>query len=557
MPFAIGQGKYLNSGQRKKLWIGVPLFATALLAIASRLLPRGLALAAVSDIVSSLLMVCALVAFALNGLRSKGRIRWFWMLQSAGWGLWLCDQMVWVVFDLVLQRKVPAMYPADALLFLAGAPMFAGLLLRPHYQPSERSARLGVLDFALLLLWWLYLYVSFVVCWQYVSPNEYGYNRNFDVLSAAEAILLAGVLIAFWRQTERQWRTFYACFCGAVVFNGITFYVLNRAIEHDVYFTGSWYDIPYSLSFAFFTFVAVMGRGLNPEEETAAGSYYNSWISNLAMTAVLSLPIIAFYALLDPHLPKEAAQFRVLVTLVTMFLMAFLLFLQHHRLNQELRRTNQVLEEASLTDPLTGLRNRRFFSASIEADVSQTLRSHTDAHDPHTRDLVFYLIDADNFKEINDRYGHDVGDKLLLEMARRLSSSIRHSDVLVRWGGEEFLVVSRYTDRAEAELLARRVLASVADTPFSLGTSGETIYRTCSMGWAAFPWFLDNPRAVSYEEVLTLADRALNQAKQLGKNRAIGMLPASGRLPATTMEGLHNAGLKVELQAIAGPATEA
>ena len=143
-----------------------------------------------------------------------------------------------------------------------------------------------------------------------------------------------------------------------------------------------------------------------------------------------------------------------------MFLMAFLLFLQHHRLNLELRRTNVVLQEASLTDPLTGLRNRRYFSATIEADVSQALRSHSDNHDSHTRDLVFYLIDADNFKEVNDRYGHDVGDRVLLEMARRLSSSIRHSDVLVRWGGEEFLIVSRYTDRSEAELLAQRVLSA-------------------------------------------------------------------------------------------------
>ena len=118
---------------------------------------------------------------------------------------------------------------------------------------------------------------------------------------------------------------------------------------------------------------------------------YSSWMANLAMMAVLSLPIIALFALLDPRLPHEASNFRVLVTLATMFLMAFLLFIQHRRLNRELRRTNVVLQEASLTDPLTGLRNRRYFSATIEADVSQALRSHADGHDPHTRDLVFYL----------------------------------------------------------------------------------------------------------------------------------------------------------------------
>jgi diguanylate cyclase (GGDEF)-like protein len=526
----------------------------AVLVVACVFLPRGLARAAISDIVSGLLMLSALVLFASNGFASKGRMRWFWMLQAAGWALWLSDQFVWITFDLILQKKVPAMFPADALLFLAGAPMIAGLLLRPHRQPPERSARLGVLDFLLLLLWWLYLYVSFVVCWQYISPNEGAYNRNFDMLSTAETILAVSILLAFWRESSGRWKTFYACLCGAFVFNGIWFYVLDGAIESDVYFTGSWYDIPYAASFAFFAAVALLGDGLLPTPETAADESYSSWMANLAMMAVLSLPIIALYALLDRHLLHRVSDFRVLVTLATMFLMAFLLFIQHRRLNRELRSTNIVLQEASLTDPMTGLRNRRYFSATIESDVSQALRSHADGRDPHTRDLVFYLIDADNFKEVNDQYGHDVGDKVLVEMARRLSSSIRHSDVLVRWGGEEFLIVSRYTDRTEAELLAQRVLAAVADAPITLGGSVETMHRTCSLGWATFPWFPDNPRAISYEEVLTLADRALHRAKELGKNRAVGILPATGKVPATTVDGLHSGGLEVDLLAVAGPA---
>jgi len=525
----------------------------AVLAAGCLLLPRGLARIAISDIGGGLLMLISLVAFAMLGLSTKGRMRWFWMLQAAGWALWFSDQMVWVFYDLALRQKMPPMHPADALLFFAGAPMMAGLLLRPHREPTARSARLGALDFLLLLLWWLYLYVSLVMSWQYISPNLDGYDRNFDLLSLMETVLLVAVATIFWFQTSGKWRKFYAVFWAAVVFNGIWFFVLNHAIEKNVYFTGSWYDIPYSGSFAIFTVAAVMGQGLTPVPETAADDSYNSWMANLAMLGVLSLPIFAIYALIDPRLLQSVAHFRVLVTLVTMFLMAFLLFIQHRRLNLELQRTNVVLEEASLTDPLTGLRNRRFFSASIDADVGQTLRSHADRRDPHTRDLVFYLIDADNFKEVNDRYGHDVGDTVLVEMARRISSSIRHSDVLVRWGGEEFLIVSRYTDRGEADLLAQRVLAAVADKPFTLGESGEKIYRTCSVGWAAFPWFPDDPRAVGYEEVLTLADRALNRAKQSGRNRAVGMRPASGEQSATTVAGLHSNSLQVDMLAVAGP----
>jgi len=500
-------------------------------------------------------MLTSLFSFATLALKCKGRMRWFWTLQAAGWALWLGDQLVWIYYDLYLGQKMPPMHPADSLLFLAGAPMMAGLLLRPHLEPSARSARLGVIDFCLLLLWWIYLYISLVVCWQYVYPNQEGYNRNFDRLSLVEAILLTAVLVAFWAETSGRWRRFYVALCGAVIFNYIWFYVLNRALEKDVYYTGSWYDIPYSGSFALYAGAAVLGDGLAPAPETAEGSY-NSWMSNLSAVAVLSLPIVALYALLDPRLPNQASRFRVLVTLATMFVMAFLLFMKHRRLNNELRHTNLVLQEASLTDPLTGLRNRRYFSAMIEADVGQALRSHTDKHDPHTRDLVFYLIDADNFKEVNDRYGHDIGDTVLVEMAKRLSSSIRHSDVLVRWGGEEFLIVSRYTDRKEAELLARRVLAAVADTPFRLSGPGQSIYRTCSLGWAAFPWFVENPRAVSYEEVLTLADRGLNRAKQSGRNCAVGMMPASGKVPSTTVAGLHSDALNVDMLAVAGPHRE-
>lgn len=539
--------------QLKRILLSAAGGLTALLAYGCLLLPRGMARIAISDITTALLMLVALLAFANQGIASEGRVRWFWMLQAAGWTLWFSDQMVWVFYDLILHQKMPQMHPADALLFLAGAPMMAGLLLRPHQEPAQGNLRLGALDFLLLFLWWLYLYVFLVISWQYVSVNQDGYNRNFDGLSWTENIAFALVLGIFCLRASGGWKKFYGIFFCAAVFNSFFFYLLNRAIEKDWYFTGSWYDIPYSSSFAIFAVVTFWGEGLTPSPVRSADDSYATWMSNLAMMAVLSLPIFATYAQVDSTLPSSVSRFRVLVTLATMFLMAFVLFIQHRRLNRALERTNVVLQEASLTDPLTGLRNRRYFTATIEGDVGQALRSHADKHNPHTRDLVFYLIDADNFKEVNDQYGHDVGDKVLVEMAHRLSISIRHSDVLVRWGGEEFLIVSRYTDRSEAELLAQRVLAAVADAPFPVGDGGKTIHRTCSLGWAAFPWFTDNPRAVDYEEVLTLADRGLHRAKESGKNRAVGMLPASGKVPATTVAGLHSTALQVDVLAIAGP----
>src|SRR5580658_7524873 len=197
--------------------------------------------------------------------------------------------------------------------------------------------------------------------------------------------------------------------------------------------------------------------------------------------------------------------------------------------SEALAQANKELEEMSLTDPLTSARNRRFFQATIASDVSQAIRAYS-SPDPtrsrRNRDIIFYLIDADHFKEINDRFGHDAGDQMLIDLTARISSAIRYSDVLVRWGGEEFLVVSRFCERKEAATLAARVLSAVAGEPFKIkGAGGLSLHRTVSIGWAAFPWNVNSPVDVNYEEVLALADRAMYKAKNAGRNLAIGALP--------------------------------
>ncbi|HSB35935.1 MAG TPA: diguanylate cyclase, partial [Thermoanaerobaculia bacterium] len=195
--------------------------------------------------------------------------------------------------------------------------------------------------------------------------------------------------------------------------------------------------------------------------------------------------------------------------------------------NAELAAANRELREASLTDPLTGLRNRRFFSATIETDVARVLRAFRPTGGgapPDDRDLLFFLVDLDHFKEINDQFGHDAGDLVLVEVARRLSSVVRKTDFLIRWGGEEFLIVSPDGDRGQARLLAERILSVVSREPIDLG-KGRHVFRTCSVGWAAFPWVPSAPDAVDYDEVLRLADRALLLAKRSGRHQSIGLLP--------------------------------
>jgi diguanylate cyclase (GGDEF)-like protein len=518
-----GQGElHLQSGSR--FWIGAVVSLTLAQIVVSALLRPGLALTAISDSLYALLLLGLALAFAGNAIPAKGRLRAFWVMQAVGWSISLVNQGWWIFYDVILQKPVPVLSAGDVFRILPGVFLLAGFLLRPHLQQSMRSVRLGMLDFLLLMLWWVCFYAYLVTCWQYVSPNAAFYNRNYDRLYTVQNLVLVIVLGFLLKQSAGPWRRFYALFLAGLLCNYVCFWLVNHAIERNAYFSGSWYDSPYIASFAVFMVVGMKGRGLGPTPDTTEHERFGSWMGGLAILAVLSLPVIALVAVLESGVALTVVHFRVLVTAVAMLAMAGLVFMKQHLLHEELKQANRELEESSTTDPLTGIRNRRFLSTIIQGDVARSLRAYADGSDPLARDLIFYVIDLDNFKRINDLHGHDAGDGVLMESARRISSAIRNSDVLVRWGGEEFLIISRYTDRRQAGILAERVMEAVRGKPFVVGSADE-VHQTCSIGWAAFPWLQDNVDAMGYEQVLKFADRALYRAKKAGKNQAIGMTP--------------------------------
>jgi diguanylate cyclase (GGDEF)-like protein len=508
-----------------KVWIGIAVALTLTQVLASAALQRGLVLTAISDFAFALILLALVVAFAQNAMPARGRLRAFWIMQSVGWFMLLIDQLWWMLYDLVLRKALPTLFAGDVLLFLPGVMMLAGFLLQPHLEQSKRRARLGTLDFLLLMVWWVFFYVYLVTCWQYISPNEALYNANYDRLYMVEILAVVVVQCALLKRSTGVWRRFYGFYLCAVLFSYFSFAMENRAIELNAYFNGSWYDTPYVASFAVFMIVALRGRGLQLCRDAGDREKYGSWLEGLAILAVLSLPVIVLTAVLEGGVPLGIMHFRVLVTALAMFAMAALVFMKQKLLHVELKHANEVLEESSTTDPLTGIHNRRFFSATIERDVAQSVRAYAEGHDLSVSDLIFYLIDLDNFKRVNDRHGHDAGDRVLIEASRRISSAIRDSDLLVRWGGEEFLVVSRSADRREAAVLAERVLDAFRAKPFAVGTADQ-VQQTCSIGWAAFPWIEEDVEAMGFEGVLKYADRGLYRAKKSGKNQAVGMAPS-------------------------------
>lgn len=242
--------------------------------------------------------------------------------------------------------------------------------------------------------------------------------------------------------------------------------------------------------------------------------------------------------------------------------------------SEALHEKSRVLELASISDPLTGLYNRRFLAEHIEPAITASLRRARDSRPDHAvdTDTLFFLIDIDHFKRVNDVHGHAAGDAVLVHFCRRLQAVMRASDYLVRWGGEEFLAVARDTDRGRAEELAERIRAVVADAPFVLD-DGRPLSISCSIGFACVPFVARHPLALSWQDVVKLADTALLGAKRAGRNAWVGLWAAADAAPdqlthraqLDPLQALHNGDLRltsnrpavVVMEALAAHASEA
>jgi diguanylate cyclase (GGDEF)-like protein len=406
----------------------------------------------------------------------------------------------------------------------------AAMAVRPDVDRGPQSRRLGTLDFVLLFSWWLYLYLFVVIPWQYVHLDEAAYGLNFDTVYFSEHLVVLAAVGLVWRGSAGKWRGIYSRLFLAACVYALSSVAAGLSIDFGKYYTGSIFDIPLLVSMQLFTGAALGGFSSDPIESSKAEAKAHSWASAVAIAAAGSLPLLALWSVLFSNAPINVRSFRLLLTLATIVLFGGLRSWRQYVVDDELAHANQDLREASFTDVLTGVRNRRFLATTIDNDVRLVLRAYSPAESApvnRNRDLVFYLIDVDHFKSINDEFGHAQGDDLLVQIAARISSAIRYSDVLIRWGGEEFLVVSRHSNRDEAETLASRVLEGVGKEPFRL--AGNSVRRTCSIGWAVFPWSTSVPEAMDYQEILRLADNALYEAKREGRNRAIGRLAPDPR----------------------------
>lgn len=264
-----------------------------------------------------------------------------------------------------------------------------------------------------------------------------------------------------------------------------------------------------------------------PEEYLFAGTLSSNVVLNKIITkAMNSITLEQSYELQTKWTPESMVKkpkdwsFAIQIIIIILIIIIMIIYKQisMSRANKKLKlqekkllKTQQILLEQVQKDPLTKLYNRRYF-----ADVSKDILSISKRE---KSPICVIMADIDDFKSINDTYGHLVGDKVLKEISKRLKSISRESDVIARYGGEEFIILIPNTELDGAQQFAEKIRASIAYPPFKIDEE-LSIRVTISIGLTHIHAQEDS----TIENIFVRADKALYEAKSLGKNRVFVML---------------------------------
>lgn len=180
--------------------------------------------------------------------------------------------------------------------------------------------------------------------------------------------------------------------------------------------------------------------------------------------------------------------------------------IRRKRFQEKLRANYEVSLSMALTDPLTGLYNRRYLNVHLE----KLLKRNEETHKP----MAVLLFDIDYFKKVNDTYGHNVGDEVLKEFGARIDKNLRSFDLVARFGGEEFVAILPDVTKERAMTIAERLRRSICDKPFKVTHEEGEITCSTSIGGA----YLTDVNNVEPEEALKRADEMLYDAKEQGRN---------------------------------------
>jgi signal transduction histidine kinase len=299
-------------------------------ACAGAFLHPGARLTAAGDVGQCLAAVLATIGLAAPAISTRRKTRTFWWLWSFSCLLWLGGQVAWTYFEVGLRQEVPNPFLGDVVYFLRAVPIMGALALRPHDARKGVSVHIAYLDSALLLFWWVYLYVFAVIPWQYIAPDTARYGVSYDYLEAIENGIIAAGLAYLFISARTNWRAVYLHLLGASLMFAAGAVLIDVAIDRNVYYTGSVYDLPLVIGLVWMGFAGVYARHLDPvtEPDSHGSPASGAWVSAVAFMAVLSMPVFTMWNIWYSTLPRPVKIFRTGITQCAILVGIFFIFLR-------------------------------------------------------------------------------------------------------------------------------------------------------------------------------------------------------------------------------------
>jgi signal transduction histidine kinase len=329
---------------RRHRWVIAAAAITAAFAVVSLTAHRSLALTAFADLFGLIIMAAGVAIMVFNVISRPGTERTFWAMMAFGFALWSFNQAAWTYCEVLRHMDVPDPYFADVVLFFHLVPMIAAAAWRPDSVKTGAKFHFSIVNFLMLLVWWIFLYGFVVVPHQYVVLNIEAYDRNYLPLYDVENfVLMLTLLFAGWT-SKGAWKRLYLNFLGAgVLYSAGDQWLYHATMEHS-YYSGSYYDVPLMGAILWMVATALAARNwdlqgdLLPEQESR-----KSITPQLAMLSILTLPCFALWSLMADHSPAASRNFRLFAALGAMVILGIFVFLRQYLQDQALIR---LLEES-------------------------------------------------------------------------------------------------------------------------------------------------------------------------------------------------------------------
>jgi two-component system, cell cycle response regulator len=450
-------------------------------------------------------VVLATVLSLVAAHRATGRRRKLWSLLVVSNALWLAGRLVWAGYAYLLHEEAPFPSVADGLYLASYVVVPAAVLVGFGGTSGRRRAR-SLIDAAVVALglgaagWYLLIQPQLGSAMSWATAADIAY----PLLGVVIVVTIASVALTGYRHVAASiWILAAAFTVSALTDAGYTYLAgLND------YVNGDWLNLGWQAEAVLLCLAAVCALRHRESDGQVAPLGPDVAVVPVLLGVVTALLVAGADALRHgASVTLLAIAAAVVIALVARFVLSVA---DSRRVAGNLDVALREQQKLAVTDGLTGLFNRRFFEEVLRLEAERALRGDVP--------LALLVADLDHFKDVNDAYGHQSGDAVLVEAAARLKHSLRASDVLARYGGEEFVAILPDAGRETALEIAERCRSALADEPVLLA-GRQRVTVTGSFGIAVLGADAGSAAARDAVGLLGRADRALYAAKNAGRDR--------------------------------------